>query len=150
MLKRASLVLLPAGLLLATTPAASPMAEEGQGIGAWTAKAPLPEPKFGLHASVVDGKIHVMGGDRNVAGAVPTGSHHVYDPASDSWAMAKDMPTPRGFFGTAALDGRIYAVGGSINMQEQDPGIGTVEIYDPRTDSWTRGRTCPRPEPTSQ
>jgi N-acetylneuraminic acid mutarotase len=109
------------------------------------AKAPLPERKFGLHASVVASKIHVMGGESDEAASVPTGSHHVYDPTANTWTKAMDMPTPRGFFGTATAAGRIYVAGGSINMQEQDPGIGIVEIYDPETDGWHRGADLPTP-----
>ena len=30
-------------------------------------------------------------------------------------------------------------------MQEHDPGIATVEIYDPATDSWSRGADMPTP-----
>ena len=105
----------------------------------------MPERKFGLHASVVAGKIHVMGGEGDEAGSVPTGSHHVYDPTTDSWSAAADMPTPRGFFGTATANTRIYAVGGSVNMQEHDPGIATLEIYDSATDRWSRGTDMPTP-----
>jgi N-acetylneuraminic acid mutarotase len=135
------------GLLLAGIPVLGlPGQARAQGSGAWTAKAPLPAPRFGLHSAVLDGKIFVMGGEGNVgAASVPTGAMHVYDPAVDAWREAAAMPTGRGFFGTAASGGRIYAIGGSPNMQEQDPGIGVVEIYDATIDGWARGRAMPTP-----
>jgi len=118
---------------------------KAKGIGSWSVRTPLPVHRFGLHSSVVDGKIYVLGGESNEADSVPTGTMYVYDPATDRWMAAKDMPTARGFFGAAAINERIHAVGGSLNMQEQDPGTGMHEIYDPATDSWTRGADMPTP-----
>ena len=114
--------------------------------GQWEVKAPMSGPRFGLHSAVIDQRIYVLGGESNEsASSVPTGRAEVYHPASDRWTQVRDMPTPRGFFGTAAIEGKIYAVGGSINMWEQDPGIGTLEIYDPGADTWSRGADMPTP-----
>src|SRR6516164_7181939 len=88
---------------------------------------------FIAHASTVGGRIYVIGGEHAQPNPVPTGAVDVYDPATDKWTHAADMPTARGFFATAVVDGRIFAIGGSPNMLPHDPGIGTVEIYDPKT-----------------
>jgi N-acetylneuraminic acid mutarotase len=113
--------------------------------GSWSIKAPLPVPRFGLHSGVVDGKIYVTGGTTNETDAVSMATMHVYDPAADHWTAVTDMPTARGFFGTAVNSRRLHAIGGSLNMQEQDPGIGMHEVYDPGTDSWTRAADMPTP-----
>jgi len=52
------------------------------------------------------------------------------------------MPTQRYLLGTSVIDGKIYAIGGyyhSIN----GPIYSTVEIYDPQTDTWTKGVDIP-------
>src|SRR5262249_48623845 len=115
------------------------------GEGAWRVKAPMPVSRYGMHAAVIAGRIYVIGGEHAQPNAVPTGAVEVYDPATDKWTHAADMPTPRGFFATAVVDGRIFAIGGSPNMVPHDPGIATVEIYDPKTDRWSRGTDMPTP-----
>lgn len=135
------------GVLLAGLPAVGLAGRAlARGSGAWAAKAPMPRPLFGMHSAVVGGEIFAMGGEdnRGVASA-PTGGMNAYDPAADRWRAAAPMPTPRGFFGTAVAGGRVHAVGGSPNMQEHDPGIAAVEIYDLATDRWSRGRDMPTP-----
>src|SRR5690349_23967026 len=93
-------------LFAATT--ASTYAADG---GAWIAKAPMPLSRFGIHASVIDGRIFVIGGMHTGSGqdTRSTGEVAVYDPAADKWAHATDMPTARGFFATAVVENRIYA-----------------------------------------
>lgn len=138
-------LIVSAGLCAAFAMFVRPIPARAKGLGSWSVKAPLPMRNFGLHSSVVDGKIYVMGGESDEADSVPTGAMHVYDPATDRWMATKDMPTARGFFGAAAIGERIHAVGGSLNMAEQDPGTGIHEIYDPATDNWTRGADMPTP-----
>jgi N-acetylneuraminic acid mutarotase len=113
--------------------------------GAWTKKADMPTPRAGIHSNTVGDRIYVIGGDQFIAGSVPSGLVEVYDPSTDSWTRKADMPTARGFFGTAVVAGRIYAIGGSPNMNEHDPGIAVVEVYDPATDTWTRKADMPTP-----
>ena len=61
----------------------------------------------------------------------------------DSWKRKADMPTARLGLSTCALDGKVYAIGGytAANM----PGLTTVEVYDPLTDSWSSLTGMPAP-----
>lgn len=137
---RRSLLLACAGLFVSSPPASAGTE------GVWSLKAPLPVGKYGHHSCVLDDRIYALGGATGAAPTeVPTGSMFLYDPASDRWSEAPAMPTVRGFFATAAIDGKLYAVGGSRNISTQDPGIGTLEIYDPGTRSWSRGADMPTP-----
>jgi len=49
------------------------------------------------------------------------------------------MPTARADFGVAALNGSLYAVGGYYRVD----ALGTVEAYDPGTNSWTTKAPMP-------
>jgi N-acetylneuraminic acid mutarotase len=129
-----------ATILICGLPSGSVSAE-----GAWTKKAAMPTSRGGIHANAVENRLYVIGGDQFVANSVPSGLVEVYDPAKDAWERKADMPTARGFFGTAVVDGYIYAIGGSPNMNEHDPGIAVVEVYDPATDTWTRKADMPTP-----
>jgi len=99
----------------------------------WTRKTDMPTPRFGLSASVVDGKIYVIGGGQNLFGAYLR-IVEVYDPATDTWATKANMPTARCFLSTSVVNNKIYAIGGSPGAQTDSPA---VEEYDPVTDAWT-------------
>jgi len=103
----------------------------------WTQKGDMPR-RFGAgSSSVVDGKIYVFGG----YGA--SGRVDEYDPATDTWTQKSDMPTKRRTFTTDVLDGKIYTIGGYIPEVAGYPGLTTVEVYDPATDTWTTAPDMP-------
>ena len=54
----------------------------------------------------------------------------------NSWVPRASMQGARGSIGTVAVNGKIYAIGGSN---------GTVEEYDPATDTWTFKKPMPTP-----
>ena len=61
----------------------------------------------------------------------------IYDPARDTWEQSKAlMPTGREHLAVVAAEGKLYVFGGRY---DQDKNLSVVEIYDPQTDSWTRG-----------
>ncbi len=79
-----------------------------------------------------------------------------YDPETDTWTRHADMPTPRNALSTVVVEGKIYAIGGwgfdrpAAGWASLDPTVGatdfsTVEVYDPRTDTWTTGADMPTP-----
>jgi N-acetylneuraminic acid mutarotase len=138
-------LLLAAGGLAASGVFMRRLSVRAEGAGSWSIKRPLPMRRFGLHSGVLDGRIYVVGGETNESNSVPTGAMQAYDPASDGWTRIKAMPTARGFFGAAVSSRGLHAIGGSLNMEEQDPGVGRHEIYDPKTDSWTQAADMPTP-----
>ncbi|HIE27921.1 TPA: hypothetical protein EYP66_11600 [Candidatus Poribacteria bacterium] len=62
--------------------------------GTWTKKADMPTARYFLSASVVEGKIYVIGGGSGFDEFYAT--VEVYDAATDTWVTRADMPTPRG------------------------------------------------------
>ena len=51
------------------------------------------------------------------------------------------MPTPRTALAVGVVGAKIYAVGGTSVVQ--GPGLTTLEIYDPNSDTWTAGPEIP-------
>ena len=100
----------------------------------WITRAPMPTARSGLGAAVVDGKIHVLGGEGWIDdfGGVFR-AHEVYDPKTNTWAKVARMPTPRHGFATAVVGRKIYAVSGVNNAG----GAGSLsvmavnEVYEP-------------------
>jgi len=108
----------------------------------WTQKADMPTPRWGHSATVVNGKIYVIGGltsETSFLNGQPISAVEEYDPVTDTWARKADMPEPRGYLSGShpVVDGRIYVVGGGKS------GSSHVDVYDPATDTWSRGTDMP-------
>ena len=58
------------------------------------------------------------------------------------------MPTARSGFATCTVNGKIYAIGGEVD-KFGDTSIATVEMYDPKTDTWTQKADMPTSRRTS-
>ena len=97
--------------------------------GAWTQKAS--EPFQGGMASVVKGKIYVMGGAGNAPGYADLAYNQMYDPIADKWEQKRAVPTARGFCVSAVVNDTIYLIGGGYPTARD-----VVEAYDPATDNW--------------
>jgi len=106
--------------------------------GQWRKAAPLPAPRGGHAAVVLDGKIHVLGGGNSRS---TIGDHSVYDPGTDSWTEAAPLPRAEGSPAAVVFRGRIYAIGGRSGNSD----FGAVDVYNPATNTWGKGpRISPR------
>ena len=66
----------------------------------------------------------------------------VVSPAfGDNWEQKARMLNPKWTTAVAVVDGKIYAVGGTNDQ----PGLSTVEAYDPVADKWTVKAPMPTP-----
>ena len=101
---------------------------------AWVQKASMPTARFAPTASVVDGKIYVIGGYSNDA----LKTNEMYDPETDTWTTKANMPTARFGLGSAVVDRKIYCIGG-----DDGSVFRTNEMYDPDTDTWTTKASMP-------
>ena len=111
--------------------------------GIWTLRSPMPTATSLHSASVLDGKIYIIGGTDTIY-RVSTdyfSTLWMYDPAIDTWTQKADMPRGRARAATCVVDGKIYAIGGSPHG---DADFAFVEMYDPATDTWTRKADLPR------
>lgn len=98
----------------------------------WSEAAPLAAPRGGHAATVLDGRIHVIGGGNSQS---TIDDHSVYDPKTNSWSERARLPRRMGSPAAAVLGGRLYSVGG-----RSGPGdFGDVHVYDPKADAWTPG-----------
>lgn len=97
----------------------------------WEAKAPIPTGG-GLQASVVGGKIYLIGGSATSASTV----NYVYDVAADSWSAKTAMPYSTSHYASTAADDKMYVLGGVDLLAG---GAYPNQIYDTKTDSWSLG-----------
>jgi len=102
----------------------------------WSKAPPLPAPRGGHAAAILDGKIHVVGGGNSQS---TIADHSVFDPAFNSWSTSAPLPRAEGSPALIAFSGKLYAVGGRSGFSD----FGDVYIYDPDTDTWTNGPAIP-------
>lgn len=98
----------------------------------WSLAAPLPAPRGGEAAAVLDGEIHVIGGGNSHS---TIADHSVYDPHSDSWSSAMPLPRAEGSPAAVVLDGKLWAIGGRSGFSD----YGKVYVYDSAGDAWSTG-----------
>jgi hypothetical protein len=115
----------------------------------WSTKSTAPTPSAAGHVStVVDGKIHFIGG---LSPSCDSQLHQVYDPSTDNWTYASAPPNSVGnavgqgaataTTGEFALR-RIYVLGQQGNLRQDEPS-GSNRIYSSQDDSWTFGVNLP-------
>jgi len=101
-----------------------------------------------LHGAVhlLDGRILLTGG--MTTGGLVTATCDLFDPVTGTITPAASMHGPRtGHATTLLFDGRVLVSGGFSNWQNADTNFaarlgtaqGTLEVYDPVTDTWTLG-----------
>ena len=117
-------MLLSVALLPAMPAAAAP--------GAWQDLADAPFARQEASYVNLDGKLHLVG-------TVKT--HHVYDPATDTWSTKAPMLVKVDHVQAVATGGKIYVVGGLQSWPDGD--VGNVQIYDPGTNTWSEGTAMP-------
>jgi hypothetical protein len=111
---------------------------------AWSMARPL-LTYHGKHTATLldDGRVLVAGDT-----GVPEMTAEIYDPAADTWTLTGPMTQDRsGHTATRLADGRVLVVGGELARSQADwfPFHGTAEIFDPRTNQWTRTGSLTRP-----
>jgi N-acetylneuraminic acid mutarotase len=114
----------------------------------YTAAPLLPETRGGGGLALVDRKLHYIGGvkaDRDTDAE----DHWVLDldgwaRGSARWENAAPLPAPRNQASTVSFDGKIYVIGGQLHHDSMQLDQARVDIYDPHTDSWSRGPQLPK------
>ena len=106
---------------------------------AWRVLAPLKSPRGSIGVTVLNGKIHAVGG-RGVDKVTVT-THEVFDPTSGKWTELAPLPRARDHLVVVAADGRIHAIGGRLNASSEN--VDEHNIYNPATNSWHAGPPLP-------
>lgn len=106
----------------------------------WGTKTPMPKgSRAELSASIVNGKIYVVGGYFFSMYYVSSSVLEVYDPETDTWTTNAPMPTAVYSCSSAVVDNKIYVIENSFKGRD-----GSLnQIYDTETDSWSYGRSIP-------
>ncbi len=86
----------------------------------WRRGPALPEARAGIGAAVLNGRIHVVGGEQ-VSPPRTFSEHNVLNSAGTAWESAEPLATPRHGAAVAVAGGSLFAIGGATG-----PGVYTV------------------------
>jgi N-acetylneuraminic acid mutarotase len=96
-----------------------------------------------LCACAINGKIYTLGGyDAHAPGDLNV--LEVFDPVTNIWTTPKTTGTftPHGAFTANVVNGKIYAIGGFNDKGARGHRvIGNVEVFDPKTNTWSTPAT---------
>ncbi len=114
--------------------------------GSWKDRTNMPTARGNLGvATAANGKIYAMGGENGDYPTPALNTVEEYDPATDIWTTKTSLPTARtGLAVVAASNGKVYAIGGRA-ARGGGVFLGTVEEYDPATDTWATKTSMPTP-----
>ena len=115
----------------------------------WSSASPIILAVYGYASTVIDGKIHIVGGSRNpssVGTGVFVASHQVYDPQNDNWSVMANLPSYATYGAAATTTGlmapsRLFFVGGYFSTAFS----GATQVYNPENDSWSSEAAMPTP-----
>ncbi len=115
----------------------------------WVRKQDMSRRRAAFGIGVVAGKIYAIGGTVDFQPEVPwrVDLVEVYDPATDTWTKRADMPTRRRAVKAVVIRDTLYAMGGSgwPPAGGGGPFLGTIEVYEPRINRWTKRADMPNP-----
>ena len=121
--------------------------------GRWTDASPLPTPLTNNAVAAVtlaDGLrlFTFLGLDTTKLHTGITRQALAYEVAGDRWTEVRSVPGPIGRIAATAvgLEGRVYLFGGyTVDADGNEVSTPDVDIYDPATDSYTKGAPFPIP-----
>jgi N-acetylneuraminic acid mutarotase len=99
------------------------------GSATWSDGPPLPAPRGGHAAAVLDGRIHVIGGGNSRS---TIADHTVFDPRTQQWSELAPLPRSMGSPAAVVHGGVLYSVGGRSGPSD----FGDVYRYDAANDRW--------------
>jgi hypothetical protein len=104
--------------------------------GSWSTTGSMAVSRGNHTATLLpDGRVLVVGGIQLIR---PLASAELYDPRTRSWSSAGSLQLPRwGHTATLLANGRVLVVGGSQVDGYHLGSSSSVEMYDPRANSWS-------------
>lgn len=107
----------------------------------WSQKAPMPEATGRGVSGVIGGKLYVLTGSCEACEDFKLRRLYRYDPATNEWETLASSPHRHVGGAGAVIGDKFYVAGGQNNLA--NGGIGDLDVYDPRTGTWTAKAPVP-------
>jgi N-acetylneuraminic acid mutarotase len=105
----------------------------------WVTLASMPTARDHLTVSIINNKLHAIGGRVDVDYNKNLNTHEAYDSKTNKWRNYEPLPTARSGITSQVLNGLIHVFGG-------ESGKGTFvknEAYNPSTNEWKEFNSMP-------
>jgi N-acetylneuraminic acid mutarotase len=104
--------------------------------GTWTTVASMNTPRMNHTASLLSsGQVLVTGGE---TGSGTTATAEIYDPVANTWTLVASLSVARQYQLASVLpSGDVLVVGGLNDASSTTFGVGSAELYDPGTNTWS-------------
>ena len=102
--------------------------------GPWTTLAGTGSPRQEVSYVAYGGRLFLAGGGTR---------QQVFDPRTGTWSDVAPLPESLDHIQGAVVGDKIYYVGGLRSWPNDE--VGTVYVYDPASNRFSRGPTMPRP-----
>lgn len=110
----------------------------------WESLAPLPAPRSSHNAVVIDGKLYVAGGwhlhGKSPGDWQPDALVFDFAKPEAGWQKLPQPPFKRRAIAIGNWQGKLVVIGG---MNEKGRVSPLVDIYDPKSNTWTEGPKLP-------
>ena len=112
----------------------------------WTTLPDVPTARNHIAAAGIDGKLYVAGG-RFGGGfrSEITAALEIYDPATNQWTTGRPMSEARSGLNGIVVKGCFHTFGGEHPTAGPTGVFPHHEVYNPKTDTWTRLPDMPIP-----
>ncbi len=111
------------------------------GNNTWNQETPLPNGKSSHTSEVINDMIYVIGGHEG--NGIPTDKLEILNTKTNTWSLGAPKNIPVLTAASAVIDGKIYVFGGLQNISQASSATNIVEIYDPKSNSWSYGASMP-------
>jgi N-acetylneuraminic acid mutarotase len=114
----------------------------------WDRMPSLPAPRGGGAMARWGTELHFFGGlTRAQFATVNQAEHWVLDLTNPllGWKTRAALPNARNHLAATELNGKIYAIGGQDLWNELTGAKANVDVYDPRSNTWTAAAALPVP-----
>ena len=90
---------------------------------------------------VLNGKIYVLGG----VGYHYYNTTQIFDPSTNTWSLGPSFKGGRYLHATTTYNGKIYLIGGDSWETGSATVYNDIQVYDPKTNTWTSKTPMPTP-----